>query len=295
MKKIYGILCACALSLTLAGCKDATAGVSDSKKALITVGNTNITKGDVYNVLKGNSGASTALTMTTNTLYELEGIKVDDNMKKRAEKEFQESLKSSEQKEEDFIKNLKSYDIESKEDYFEQYYYPEYKQEALNEKYVNDKKKSVFNTYNPVKGRVLEASSKEKAENALKAVQNGENFESTAKKYGDTTTYSGKEEVYITESSLPQTVFSQMTNVSKNGVISKVIEDTSSGKYYVVQVTEKDTSKFEEDAINTILETSTSLDDTALTYYLEKHKFTIYDIDVYNGIKSTNESYIVQD
>ena len=39
----------------------------------------------------------------------------------------------------------------------------------------------------------------------------------------------------------------------------------------------------------------TSLDDTALTYYLEKHKFTIYDIDVYNGIKSTNESYIVQD
>ena len=36
MKKIYGILCACALSLTLAGCKDATAGVSDSKKALIT-------------------------------------------------------------------------------------------------------------------------------------------------------------------------------------------------------------------------------------------------------------------
>ena len=86
-----------------------------------------------------------------------------------------------------------------------------------------------------------------------------------------------------------------MTNVSKNGVISKVIEDTSSGKYYVVQVTEKDTSKFEEDAINTILETSTSLDDTALTYYLEKHKFTIYDIDVYNGIKSANESYIVQD
>ena len=74
MKKIYGILCACALSLTLAGCKDATAGVSDSKKALITVGNTNITKGDVYNVLKGNSGASTALTMTTNTLYELEGM-----------------------------------------------------------------------------------------------------------------------------------------------------------------------------------------------------------------------------
>ena len=295
MKKIYGILCACALSLTLAGCKDATAGVSDSKKALITVGNTNITKGDVYNVLKGNSGASTALTMTTNTLYELEGIKVDDNMKKRAEKEFQESLKSSEQKEEDFIKNLKSYGIESKEDYFEQYYYPKYKQEALNEKYVNDKKKSVFNTYNPVKVRVLEASSKEKAENALKAVQNGENFESAAKKYGDTTTYSGKEEVYITESSLPQTVFSQMTNVSKNGIISKVIEDTSSGKYYVVQVTEKDTSKFEKDAINTILETSTSLDDTALTYYLEKHKFTIYDIDVYNGIKSANESYIVQD
>ena len=117
MKKIYGILCACALSLTLAGCKDATAGVSDSKKALITVGNTNITKGDVYNVLKGNSGASTALTMTTNTLYELEGIKVDDNMKKRAEKEFQESLKSSEQKEEDFIKNLKSYGIESKEEW----------------------------------------------------------------------------------------------------------------------------------------------------------------------------------
>lgn len=295
MKKISGILCVCALSITLVGCKDATAGVSDAKKALITVGDTSITKGDVYKVLKGNSGASTALSMATDAIYDMEGIKVNDEMKKRAEKEFQEALKSSKQKEEDFLKNLKSYGFESKEDYIEQYYYSEYKQEALNKKYVNDKKKSVFNTYNPVKGRVLETTSKEKAEDALKAIQKGEDFESTAKKYGDTTTYNGKETVYISESGLPQSVFSQMVNVTKNGIISKVIEDTSSGKYYVAQVTEKDSSKFEKDAINTILETSTSLKDTVLTYYLEKNKFTIYDIDVYNGIKSQNESYIVQD
>lgn len=295
MKKLAGILCVCALSITLAGCKDATAGVSDAKKALITVGNTNITKGDVYKVLKGNSGASTALSMTTDAIYDMEGIKVDDEMKKRAEKEFQESLKSSNQKEEDFLKNLKSYGFENKEDYIEQYYYPKYKQEALNKKYVNNKKKSVFNTYTPVKARVLEASSKEKAEDALKAVQKGKDFESTAKKYGNTTTYKGKEAVYISESGLSQTVFSQMINVSKNGIIPKVIEDTTSGKYYVIEVTEKDSSKFEKEAINTILETSTSLKDTVLAYYLEKNKFTIYDIDVYNGIKSQNESYIVQD
>ena len=37
------------------------------------------------------------------------------------------------------------------------------------------------------------------------------------------------------------------------------------------------------------------IEPAATAYYLKKYDFTIYDKDVYDGIKSTNESYIVQD
>ena len=116
------------------------------------------------------------------------------------------------------------------------------------------------------------------------------------KEYGSTTTYKGTEEIYNSKSGLPTTVFDKIKSTNKKGLIESVMEDTSSKKYYVVKVTNATPKDFEEDAINSIVEkASTDIEPAATAYYLKKYDFTVYDKDIYDGIKSTNESYIVQD
>lgn len=300
MKKLGGALCACAMLLTLSGCKDAVAGVSDAKQALVTVGDTKITKGAIYDILKNNAGAKTTITLVMEKICEAEGITVTDEMKEQAEKEWKDNLKTSKVSEEEMLENLNSYGIESKEQYFEVNYYATYKKDALYKKYINENKKSVFNTFNPTKAKVMMVESEDDAKKALEKLQDGEDFEKVAKEYGNTTTYSGKEDLYTSESGLPDTVFAKIANVTGNGLIESILQDTTSSKYYLAEVIEHDNSKFEDEAIEAILAdgdstTSNALQGIVYPYYLEKYDFHIYDIDIYNGIKDMNENYIIQD
>lgn len=91
-------------------------------------------------------------------------------------------------------------------------------------------------------------------------------------------------------------MFDKIKSTNKKGLIDSVIEDTTNKKYYVVTVISVTPKDFEKDAINSIAEKASSdIEPAATAYYLKKYDFTIYDKDVYDGIKSTNESYIVQD
>ena len=54
------------------------------------------------------------------------------------------------------------------------------------------------------------------------------------------------------------------------------------------------TNVSKEDASSAIYEIKT-IDDQAFAYFLEKYGFVVYDIDLYNGIKSQAPVYLVQD
>lgn len=212
-------------------------------------------------------------------------------------KEAEESVKSLKSMYGDNLeKTLKQYGYDDLEDYKKKSVYPGLQQKELNKKYIKAKESSLFNSYYPVKAQILEADSKKKAENALKALKDDKNIKAAVKEYGTTTTYKGTEEIYNSKSGLPTTVFDKIKSTNKKGLIDSVIEDTTNKKYYVVNVISVTPKDFEEDAINSIAEKASSdIEPAATAYYLKKYDFTIYDKDVYDGIKSTNESYIVQD
>ena len=62
-------------------------------------------------------------------------------------------------------------------------------------------------------------------------------------------------------------------------------------KFYVVKVVSVDVTL--DEARETLLGL-TKISDQAFAHYLEKHNFTIYDIDLYNGLKAEAPDYIVQ-
>ena len=292
MKKLYTLLAAMML-FSLAGCKDATAGISNGSEALITIDGDKITNDDIYGLIKTSAGATETLNLVKEQIYKKENIKVSDAMKKEAE----ESVKSLKSMYGDNLeKTLKQYGYDDLEDYKKKSVYPGLQQKELNKKYIKAKESSLFNSYYPVKAQILEADSKKKAENALKALKDDKNIKAAVKEYGTTTTYKGTEEIYNSKSGLPTTVFDKIKSTNKKGLIDSVIEDTTNKKYYVVNVISVTPKDFEEDAINSIAEKASSdIEPAATAYYLKKYDFTIYDKDVYDGIKSTKESYIVQD
>ena len=57
MKKLCTLLAAMML-FSLAGCKDATAGISNGSEALITIDGDKITNDDIYGLIKTSAGAT---------------------------------------------------------------------------------------------------------------------------------------------------------------------------------------------------------------------------------------------
>ena len=291
MKKLCTLF-AVAMLFTLAGCKDATADISKGDTALITVDGEKITNENIYQLIKKTDGASATLRMVQEKIADKENIKIDDAMKKEAE-ESTKSLKTMYGDKLDAT--LKQNGYENLDDYTEKVVYPNLRIKGLIKNYVESKQESVFKTYHPVKAQILEADSEKKAKSALEALKKGDKFADVVKKYGTTTTYKGTEEIYNSKSGLPTAVFDKIKSTDKKGLIDSVLSDTTNKKYYVVNLTNIDTASFKDDAIQSIVDNGgEDLQNAAISYFLKKYDFTIYDKDVYDGIKSTNEGFIVQ-
>lgn len=291
MKKLCTLF-AVAMLLTLAGCKDATANISNGSTALITVDGDKITNDDIYKLVKKTDGAATTLRLIQDKIADKENIKIDDAMKKEAE-ESTKSLKSMYGDKLDAT--LKQNGYTNLDDYTKKVVYPSLRVKKLTNKYVEEKSDSLFKTYMPMKAQILEADDEKKAKSALDALKKGDNFTDVVKKYGTTTTFNGKEDIYSSLSGLPATVFDKMKSTNKKGLIESVISDTESKKYYVVNLTNVDPASFKEDAVKNIVEKGgNDVQNASLSYYLKKYDFKVYDKDIYDGIKTINESFLTQ-
>lgn len=289
MKKQCTILTACLVAVALAGCADASTSISKSDEALVTIGDTKITKGEVYDVAKRTYGASFTLNEALNVISEKEEIKLTDEMKKSVEDQLK-ILKSSAG--ENFGQQLKDAGYKNEEEYKEKVLYPNTKQQGLVKKYVKNNKKSLFSSYSPRKAQKLEFTSKEDAQKTLEEIKNGKPIE----EFTTVNTSSGTsqlEETYTTKSSLPAGAFDKIKAMEKPGLIEEVIEDTTSSKYYVFKVTQVDPNKFEDDAIDAIVSTGSSeITNASNVYWLDKYEFNVYDKDIYDGLKAIDEKYV---
>jgi len=274
------------LALTLAGCTDATAELSDAKTALVTIGNTSITKGQVYSLMNSASGAATAVN-NANKVIASQEIEVTDDMKTTA----QNTLNSYKSLYGDTFTTYLTNQGMSEEDYINDYLIPSQQAEKLVNKYIEENFDSLCSTYHVVKATVLEFSSQDDANAALTDLNNGTSASEAAKNHNSSST--GTSTVYTVESTnLNSSVRTLITGdtTDKNWVL--VAEDDGS-TYALVKIDDNDANNFKDEA-TTALASINNVSTGATTYFFKKYNFVIYDKTVYDGVAANYPDNLVQ-
>lgn len=291
MKKI---LCTCCVALLfmVSGCSDALTGVSDDKTALITIGDTKITKGDLYEGLKS-QGATTSIINQVSAIIVEKEVPVTDEITKEA-KESMETLKSY-IGEEQWTQFLTETGYENEEAYFNDRVMLAARSGKITDKYLETDFTNIISKYKPMQVQVFETDSEEKATQALEMIQSGKEVKDVVTELeGITETYTGDTQILTAESGLPTNVWANVTKVTEaNTVLDQVQFNLDLTSYFIVKVIEPNAENFKEAAIKTMA-TSQTIQNDAFAYFLNKYGFTIYDIDVYNAFKTQAPQYLVQ-
>lgn len=301
MKKILiGIFCGSLL--LVGGCSDATTKVENSDKVLITIGDDEITKGDIYTGLVA-QGSATPIEKKMYTILIEKEVPITEEIEKEAKANLQTFKDSYGEKWEESYKNE---GYETEEAYYKDVLLLNVRVGKLKNIYVKNNFNDLAKRFKPRKAQIIEVKDVEKAKQALEAAKkDGSDFATIATEFGDTTTYNGAEAVYNSNSGLADALWSNIVGVKKNGtVIDKVLQDTTSGSYYIIKVTNVKPSDFKEEAIismkdinvdTTALDengnTELSIADQAFRYFLEKYDYSIHDIDVYQSLLTSSKKY----
>ena len=291
MKKLLTV-CAFALLVTLSGCKDATTSLSDGNDALIIVGNTTITKNDVYTGLKSENGVTAIISKLTAYIVDQE-VPVTDEMMSEAESTMQ-SFKDT-VGEENWSTFLSSMGYENEQQYLEERALLSVRASQLTSKYITDNYDEIKENYQIRKLRIFQTTDSSIAAEVQEKVKNGElTIEEAVNQYDSvTTTYDGSEQILTNASGLGSDIWENIMAVTEDNTLLDLYQYSSDlSNFYVIEVVSVDVPL--EEAQSTIEGLSTIADD-AFAYYLDKYNFTVYDIDLYNGIQSQKASYIVQD
>lgn len=287
LKKSTLSLTAAMMAVSLSGCSDASAKLSDSSTALFSVGSDNVTKGEVYEMMITMSGASTAIGNATNIIA-LEEIEITDEIREQAE----ETLETyTTMYGDSFTSYLESADM-TEDEYLEEYLIPSLLSAELTTKYIEMKWDDLVDLYNPVKATVLLFTSQEDSDSALEALNAGTDPETVATDYSSST--DGTSAIYTSEDSdldsLTRATLTAMT--SADGWVSSISSDGST--YALMRVDEDDPENYRDDLIET-LEAIENVETDATTYFFRKYGFHIYDITLYNAISADYPDNLVQD
>ncbi len=297
MKKLTALCLMSATLLTLGACKDASVDISNGSEVLFTVGSTKVTNDDIFRPIFTGGGYSEVSARVNSIIYEKE-VPVDDAITAAAKQHLADAKKTMG---DNFSAYLTQAGIKDEDEYYNKVSLPNAQAKALTKKFINTNAEEQLTTYKPVKVHIVACTSEENAKNALAAAQQGENMESIATQFGKTDTYDGKEIIVNQASGLPSAVWAKISVITdKEAMINEVIVDnitnSESPVYYVVKVVNtKAMEEFQEAAIDSIVEKSTTVQKDAMVYYLKQYDFRVYDIDIYNAYKSSQPDYLVQD
>lgn len=287
MKKINLVL-ASVLALSLAGCSDATAKISDSNSALITVGKSNITKGSVYSLMVNSYGSTVAVNDANKAISSAE-VEITDEMKTTANSTL-ESYKSMYG--DTFTSYLESQNM-TEDEYVNDYLIPSLQAEKLTSIYIDTNFDELCDSYQVVKATILEFTSQDDANAALAELKDGTKTAAEAAS-GHNSSSTGTSTVYTLNSddvnSMVRTVIS---SASPDDAWTMVPED-SGDKYAVVKVDDNTPTNFKDEA-TTALAAIDTVSTAATTYFFKKYNFHIYDKTIYDGVKADHPDNLVQD
>lgn len=287
-KKLTAVVCTTILLSGLTGCSDAVAKLKDSNEVLFSIGKKNITKGDVFTLMKQNAGATTAVNEASKAIAVAE-IEVTDKMKKEAE----ESLANYKAMYGDtFASYMKNNNLDE-ESYLKEYLIPSLQAKELTKKYIDENFDSLVDTYKPVKATVLTFTAQADADAALADLKGG-NTDYAAVSTAHNGTGTPVSQIYTTESSNLDALV--RTIITSNSPSDPWTESPASdgAKFYVIKVDENDASKMKDD-VDTILQKIKQVSADASTYFFKKHNFHIYDKTIYDSVKDKYPDILVQD
>ncbi len=296
MKKFIKIvIIALSLCTVLAGCKDATATVSNPNELVVQIGKEKITKKDLYDRMVKDDAANTIITKAMEIIANAE-IEDSEDITKKAQELF-DSYKSQLETQGDFEEVLKNLGYDSVDD-FMKFCVTRTKSDKLVEKYIDEKWDDIFREYLPLKARMIfidaadigNEAAREKANEAITKIKTGEDFAAVAAEFGSKEDLA-KEQLYTRNStSLDYNVLAYLATV-QNPTLSDAIVNKNANGYYVVQTTVTNQAQLKDDFV-AYLKTVSSFMDRSNGYFFTKHNFKLYDIDAYNFVKANYPSYL---
>lgn len=281
MKKILLSLCAL---LLLAGCTDAHAKLKDANTALITIGDTTITKGDIYSSMIQQGSGYVALSAATQAILEKE-VPITDEITAEATKSLEtykatygDSLEAA----------LQSYGYKDVDDFYNNSLVLSAQLTKLTKKYVNENFDALVTKYEPRQATVLTFGTEEDAKNAKAELESGVDAMTVASNYNSSS--AGSPRIITTDTDLDVSVKSFIQNATAPG-ISDVIIGTDVENFYIVNVNEIDPNNIKEDVITVFANMASTATDSD-KFYFQKYGFKIYDRELYDNIKTNYPDYL---
>ena len=288
MNSMKKLMCAGLALLMLAGCKDATAALANSKETLMTIGDTTVTKGDLYNMMFASVGANTANTDVMNRIAAQE-IEVTEEMKEEALNQVQfYTMMYGDQ----FTEFLDSMGL-TEDTYAEKYILPNTLTSKLVEKYTEENFDSLCGSFDPLKAIVLSFTSEDDASAALSALKDGSMTPAEAAKENNSSSTGSEEVITMNTTTYDSAALSVLRSMSVDDGWTEV-PSSDGATFYVLKLVSHDPAEFKEDAVKAISEI-TAVTNESNEFFLRKYNFHVYDINLYNGLKALNPDILVQD
>lgn len=282
MKKIFTLL---VLALFLSGCGNKVTSISNPNDALIKIGSSSVTTGQVYTALLAQDPAAAVKLMATQIILNKE-VEITEEMTATAQAQLEE-FKTSVGESLDMY--LGYYGYKDIDDYYTNGILPTLQQDVLVNAYLSTNYEAVVAANQPKKVRIMEVTDATLAEAALAEIKAGADFKTVAAEYS-TASYPGDEEIVYNASELADVVLTWM-NLQTTPTLSMVIPDTTNSTNYIMQITEADANKFKEEAIAYFALDTLFMED-ALKEAFVRNGFKIYDRTVYDSFIISYADYI---
>ena len=288
MKKLTAVLASVLMVISMSGCEDAKATISNPKEAILTIGSHDVTKNDVYEVLNASIGGQVAITNSIKTVTSKE-ITDTEELTNQA-KEQLESLKSIYG--DQFNEVLKQMNV-TEEDYMNDFVIPAIKASELNKVYIDEHFDELIKQYDPIQATVLSFTSQEDANAALSGLKDGSITAIEAATKYDATSKGNSEIVTLDSVNYDAVTLSSLRALNEDDGWTSITSDNGS-VFYVMKVDSKDPNAFKDEFV-AFVSSNPSFPNTVTEYYFKKYGFHVYDITLYNVIKAQQPNLLVQD
>ena len=278
-KKIVALMLS---AMVLAGCSDGHATISNANEKLFSVGNTTVTKGDVYSSLFNSIGSYVVISDATKAVLNA-NVPITDEINAEAD----ETMSSYEALYGDALDTMvASYGYKDAQDYRDNGVIPSIQAKALYEMYVTDNWDTIKQDKNPKKGVIISVSDADTAANVMNALNEGAELADVISEYS--LSHSGSEELIYADSDYPVEVMT-MVNSATDATYATVT--CSDGSIYVLSVTQNDPEAIKEEVVADLALTE-DIQVAALTHYIKAAGFKVYDRDLYDTIKLSYPEYL---